>query len=154
MSDESVEVQIPTSPELPADSDVVRTAKEFSGAMTLDLGDWEIKKCMTIIHEVRSKHVAKFIRKFNEPSAFKLDDALKAIDEYEDELKTRMANEVNVLVSVNAVPVLEGEPLQIEWLGVLPGGTLDKYGQDHERKGWEVKRASERGEDYLGQRDS
>lgn len=153
MSDEPVEVSVPTSPELPADHDLVRTEKGFSGAMTLDLGDGEIKACMRILHEVRNKHLSKWINKFNDPRNFTLDDALKAVDNYEDELKTRMANEVNVLVSVNAVPLLEGQPLQIEWLGVLPGGSLDKYGQDHERKGWEVKRATERGEDYLGQHD-
>ena len=153
MSDEPVEVSVPTSPELPADHDLIRTEKGFSGAMTLDLTDDQIKACMRIVHNVRNKYLGRWVNKFNDPQNFTLDEALKEVDNYEDELKYELADKVGVLVTVNAVPLLEGQPLQIEWLGVLPGGSLERYGQDHERKGWEVKRATERGEDFLGQND-
>jgi hypothetical protein len=153
MSDEPVEVSVPTSPELPADHDLIRTEKGFSGAMTLDLTDDQIQACMRIVKGVRNKRIGRWLSKFNDPQNFTLDEALKEVDAYEDELKYELADKVGVLVTVNAVPLLEGLPLQIEWLGVLPGGSLERYGQDHERKGWEVKRATERGEDYLGQHD-
>ena len=152
MSDDPMQIDVPTSPELPADSGLMRTEKQFSGAMTLDLTDDQIAAAIKIVHRVRSKHMEIFRRKFNDPSSFKLDDALKAIEHFEDELKTELAEKVNVLASVNTVPLLEGQPMEIEWLGVLPGGSLDKYGQDHERKTYEVKKATERGEDYLGQK--
>lgn len=150
--DEPMQINVPTSPELPADGDIIKTDKQFSGAMTLDLTDDQIAVCMRIVHKIRGKHMDKFRRKFNDPSTFKLDDALKAIEEFEDELKTELAEKVNVLCTVNTVPLLEGQPMEIEWLGVLPGGDLDKYGMDHERKQWEVRRATDAGEDYLGQK--
>lgn len=139
-----------TSPELKTPSDVVKTEKAFSGAMTLDLTDKQIAQCMRIVQRVHGKHRKIFVQKFGRPG-FTIDDALKAVSEFEDEIKTELAEKVNVLVTVDSVPLLEGQPMQIEWLGVLPGGSLHQYGQDHEQKEWEVKKANERGEDYLGQ---
>jgi len=152
MEDEPMHIDVPTSPELPADGDIIKSEKHFSGAMTLDLTDEQIKQCAKILGEVRTKHVMKFRTKFNDPNSFNFDDVLKAISEFEDEIKTRMAEEASVLVGVDTTPLLEGQPMRVEWLGVLPGGDLDRYGMDHERKEWEVKRANERGEDYLGQK--
>jgi hypothetical protein len=123
MSDEPVEVSVPTSPELPADHDLIRTEKGFSGAMTLDLTDDQIQACMRIVKGVRNKRIGRWLSKFNDPQNFTLDEALKEVDAYEDELKYELADKVGVLVTVNAVPLLEGLPLQIEWLGVLPGGS-------------------------------
>lgn len=153
MEDEPMQINVPTSPELPTNSDIVTTRKGFSQAMTLDLTDEEIKRAMRVVHEVRERHLPKFLAKFNDPNNFTLDDALKAISDYEDEIKTRLAEEVNVLASVDVTPLLKGEPMNIEWLGVLPGGNLDRYGMDHERKAWEVRRANDRGESYLGEHE-
>lgn len=150
MTDEST--YVPTSPELPAEGDILKTAKDFSGAMTLDLQDHEIQACMRILHNVRQRHLEKWMSKFNDPQNFTIDDALEAISQFEDELKTEMAEKVNVLVGVDATPLLEGKGLRLEWLGVLPGGSLEHYGMDHEQKEWEVKRANARGENYLGEK--
>lgn len=152
--DEPMKIDVPGSPTLATNDGYVHSAKEFSGAMTLDLTDEDIARAMKIIGEVRLKYGRKFIQKFNDPSTFKLDDALKALEELEDEVKTRLANEVNVLATVDTVPVLEGQPPAIEIIGIMPGGDLEKYGMDHEKKTWEVRRATDRGEDYYGQKGS
>src|SRR5690349_14651958 len=101
MSDEPVEVSVPTSPELPADHDLIKTERAFSGAMTLDLTDAQIQACMRIIHSVRERHLGTWVNKFNDPQNFTLDDALKAIDAYEDEIKYELADKVGVLATVN-----------------------------------------------------
>jgi benzoyl-CoA reductase/2-hydroxyglutaryl-CoA dehydratase subunit BcrC/BadD/HgdB len=149
----SEEYDAPTSPQLDATDGYIHSAKEFSNAMTLDLTDEEIARAVKIIGEVRLKYGRKFIQKFNDPNSFKLDDALKALDEMEDEVKTRLASECNVLATVDTVPILEGQPPAIEIIGIMPGGNLDRYGMDHEKKEWEVKRATAKGEDYYGQHD-
>lgn len=141
------------SHELPTNSGIVRTGKEFSGALTLDLTDEEIAAAYKIVVRVKNKHMAIFRRKFNDPSTFKIDDALKAISEFEDEIKTELAEKVQVLATIDTVPLLEGLPMQIEWIGKLPGSDLHKFGMDHEKKEWEVKKAVTRGEDFLGQKE-
>jgi hypothetical protein len=144
---------LPTSPTLDTNSDLMNDAKTFSGNMTLDLTDAEIQASWRIIQRIRKKHQEIFRRKFNDPSSFTMNAIEKALDEFEDEVKTELAEKVGVLASVNVVPILEGQPLQIEWLGVLPGHSLGSYGLDHERKGWEVKRATDKGENFLGEHD-
>lgn len=146
-------VTVPTSPTLDTgDGDVVNTGASFSNAMTLELTDAEIQAAWRIIWGVRAKHQMKFIQKFNDASTFNLDDALKALEEMEDEIKTKLA-EVDILASVDTVPILEGQPPAIEIIGMLPGSNLAKYGMDHERKEFEVKRATQRGEAFLGEHD-
>lgn len=142
-----------TSPELPVNNqDIIKDAKSFSGAMTLDMTDEEIAEAWRVVISIRGKWLDHFRRKFNDPSTYSLDDALKAIEEFEDELKTTLAERCNVLATVDTVPLLEGKPMQIEWIGKLPGDSINKYGLDHEKKTWEVQKAKERGEDYLGQK--
>lgn len=142
-----------TSPTLPTNEGSIITPKDFSGAMTFDLSDEEIKQGFELLMHLRHKWMTRFRAKFSDPSTFDLDTVLKDISEFEDEVKTRLAEELNILVTVNTTPILQGEPLEIEWIGKLPGDALYQYGFDHERKEWEVKRATVRGEDYLGQKD-
>jgi hypothetical protein len=152
MSDEPMSINVPTSPEIPTGSDNITSASAFSGAMTLDLTDEQIKKSFELITRIKRKHTEVFRRKFNDPSSFTMDSVLKYVDDFEDEIKTELAERVGVLVSVNTVPLLEGRPLEIEWLGVIGGADLEKYGQDHEKKSFEVKKATARGENYLGEK--
>lgn len=142
-----------TSPTLDTSSDLMNDAKSFSGNMTLDLTDEEIQAGWRIIQRVRRKHQEIFQRKFNDPSTFTMNAVEKAIDEFEDEIKTELAEKVGVLASINVAPIIVGEPMEIEWLGVLPGHDLEKYGLDHEKKEYEVKKATARGEAFLGEHD-
>lgn len=141
-----------TTPDLPTNEGIVSTAREFSGALTLDLTDEEIAAAYRIVVGVKHRWEEKFRRKFNDPTTFKLDDALRMVEQFEDEIKTKLAEQCQVLATVNTVPILEGHPLEIEWIGKLPGSDLAKYGMDHEKKAWEVKRANARGEDFHGQK--
>jgi len=137
---------------LPTKSDLMNDAKTFSGNMTLDLTDEDIAKAWRIVQRVKKRHEEIFRRKFNDPSTLSLDSLHKALEEFEDEIKTRLA-EIDILAAVNTVPILEGEPMQIEWLGVLPSHGLASYGMDHEKKEYEVKKATKRGEAFLGEHD-
>jgi hypothetical protein len=138
-----------TSPNLPTDRDVVSTAKEFSGAMTLDLSDDEIKRAMEITKEVHSKHREIWIRKLPFDHIEQIADYL---EEFEKELAYRMMTELEVLVRVDGEPCFYGSGPIIDWMGKLDTSSLAKYGQDHEKKEFEVKRAVNRGEDFYGQR--
>jgi hypothetical protein len=152
MSEEPMQVP-PTSPTLDTNSGLMNNSKTFSGNLTLDMSDAEIQAAWRIIHRVRGKWTEVFRRKFNDPGTFKLDDAMKLVEHFEDEIKTELAEKVNVLATVNTIPILEGQPLEIEFIGKLPGSDIYKYGMDHERKGWEVKRATAKGENFLGEHD-
>lgn len=143
----------PTTPDLPTDEGIVKSAKGFSGALTLDLTDDEIAIAYREIVRIKRRWEEVFRRKFNDPTSFKLDDALKLVEQFEDEIKTTLAEKLEVLCTVNTVPILEGHPLEIEWIGKLPGSSLDRYGMDHEKKEFQVKRANARGEDFYGQKD-
>lgn len=144
-----------TSPDLATQDTLVQSAAHFSGTQTLDLTDAEIQQCWRIIQPLRRKWGARFISKFNGIESSKLsqalEDAMAMVDQFEDELKTQLMEKVEVLATVNCLPILEGQPLEIEFLGKMPGSDLHKYGMDHERKGWEVQRAKERGEAFLGE---
>lgn len=141
----------PTSPTLNTDSGIVRTQKQFSDALTTDLTDAEIKEGLALILPIKRKHEEKFLAKFGDPH-FSIDEAAEAISEFQDEISYTLATEANILATVDATPVFEGQPLIIEWIGVIPGHSLSKYGMDHERKSWEVKKATDRGEAFLGQK--
>jgi hypothetical protein len=141
-----------TSPELATNSGLIKDAKSFSGAMTLDLTDEEIANAWKIVIDIRRKWMRVFRSKYNDSSTYTLDQALKSIEEFEDELKTTLAERCGILASVNTVPLLEGKPMEIEWIGKMPGSGLDTIGMDHEKKEYEVKKATARGEDFLGQK--
>jgi hypothetical protein len=140
-----------TSPNLPTGKDTVSTAKDFSGAMTLDLSDEEIKRALEITTSIVRKHQAVWRRKFPFDNLEQIADLL---EELEKELSYKMMTELDVLVRVDGTPIFQGGHPVIEWMGKVQGSSLDKHGQDHERKEWEVKKARERDEDFLGQKDN
>lgn len=135
------------------DPSIVTSAKDFSGKLTLDLTDDEIKRAFEIIVRVKGKWQERFRRKFSDVENFTLENALDMIAQFEDEIKTELAEKVNVLATVDSTPILMGEPLAIEWIGKLPSDSINVHGFDHEKKNWEVQRATARGEDFLGQKD-
>jgi len=64
---------------------------------------------------------------------------------------------IGLIVEVNTLPTLIFDPYKNEYgnpeitiLGRIPG-TISEF--DHEKKGWEVVKSRDRGEDYLGQKD-
>ena len=130
---------------------MVSTAKQFSGAMTLEMTDDEIKRALQLTVGIVRKHQEQWKRKFPFDS---LDQVADLLEELEKELAQTLMEEVDVLMRVDGTPVFVGQPPIIEYMGRLDTSGLAKYGQDHEKKEWEVKRADARGEDFLGQKDN
>ncbi len=143
---------IPTSPTLPTNDGIVRSAKQFSDALTQDLTDEEIKNAFEMIVRISNKWHEKFARRFGPSNIFTPEEALEALDAFEEELKYELATKLHVYATVDATPVFEGEPPIVELAGALPSHSIARYGFDHERKTFEVKRATAREEDYYGQK--
>lgn len=142
-----------TSPDLPVNTGIVRTQKQFSDNLTQDLTDEEIQKCLRIILPIKNKWEGRFVARFTHNDSPTENEIHKFLNEFEDEIKTTLAERVNVLATVDTTPLLMGEPPTIEFVGVLPGHSLNQYGFDHEKKIWEVTKATQLGEDFLGQKD-
>lgn len=134
------------SPTLPTQEGIVKTEKEFSDALTLDLTDHEIGLAGQIIQSVRGRYYG---RGFST-----IEQGISIIEDMEREMQHEFATQLGVLVRIDSVPMLSGEPPILEIMGKLPGTTMAKYGMDHEKKEWEVKKANDRGEAFLGQKSN
>jgi hypothetical protein len=141
------------SPKLPVDDGIVSSAKEFSDVLTQELTDDEIKSAFELTVRISHKWHEKFVSRFGPHSLFTPEEALEALDEFEEELKYELATKLHVFATVDATPIFEGEPPIVEFAGALPSHNITKYGLDHERKSYEVRRATVKGEDYYGQKD-
>lgn len=137
------------SPSLPTDEGIVKTPKEFSDALTLDLTDEEIQQALRIIIAVSSKWQEVFRSRLRHVN-FTIEDAMKLVDQFEDELVYELATKLDVLAHVDVAGVFEGKPPVVELVGALPSHSSAKHGLDHERKEWEVKKAKDKGQDFLG----
>lgn len=134
----------------------VRSLKEFSDSLTLDLTDREIKQAFEIIYHSIQKWQQIFRSKLDPHSAVSvngLEEAMNLVDRWENEIREQLA-EINIVASVDVLPVLEGTGHPTI---VIEGATQDhysaKYGFDHEQKEHEVKAAKERREVFLGAKD-
>lgn len=151
MSDEEFVVP-PTTPELKTDSGIIWTPKQFSDNATLDFTDEEIKRMMEVIVQAINKHQPRWRERIMHDTSLTVEGLSDMMDQFRDEVVTKLGEELQIAANVDAAPCLEGQPPIVEIIGHLPGSTMDKYGFDHEQKGWEVTRAAGRGEDYLGQK--
>lgn len=70
-----------------------------------------------------------------------------------DEVLTKLMG-YNILAEFDPAPCFYGEPPIVEIRGKVPGDPIHQYGFDHERKKWEIDKAHDRGEDYLGEKES
>ena len=143
------------SPTLASNDGIVKSLKEFSDNLTLDLTDAEIKQAFEIIYRSIRKWQQIFRAKLDPHSLrsfHDLDEAMELTEKFEDEIKTRLA-EMDILATVDVMPVFEGQPPVIELIGTLPSHYSAQYGLDHERKEYEVRKATERGEPVLGAKD-
>lgn len=142
--------QLPVdSPEMKVDEGKVWTPKQFSDGLTMELTDDEIKQSYAIIVDVSRKWRRTFASKLRHGN-FTVEQAMKLVDQMEDELVTRLAEDLDIIATVDAAPVFEGQPPVIELVGALPSHSSAKFGLDHEKKSWEVKRAKDLGQDFLG----
>ena len=133
-----------TSPTLPTEG-AVGSHKELSDALTLDLQDWEISKLGSIIGDVWGKYIG---RRYDT-----VEQGMEIVSQAEAEMTHRIAEELEVLVSMDVSPMLTFEPPILEVHGKLPNSSFAKYGFDHEQKEWEVKKATARDEAFLGEKE-
>ncbi len=118
----------------------VKTAKEFV-EVAYELTDAEAVEAFGIC--------AQIDRKYRGRSYSTAQQRARILTEMEDETKTRLAA-IDILATV--VPGDEGPVIDI--IGKLRTDNIHKYGFDHEQKEYEVKKATGRGEQFLGQRES
>jgi hypothetical protein len=140
----------PTSPNLPT-NDLISTKKEYSDLLTQDMTDDEISKSFNIMLPIIKKWQERFVRRANSYSS--VEAAMEDLEKFEDELKYELATRLKIYVTVDCLPVLEGKPPVIVVQGPLEDHLIHKYGFDHSKKEFEVQRAYNRGEDYLGATD-
>jgi hypothetical protein len=105
-----------------------------------ELTDYEVKQIGRIVGQL----VMKYGRKANTPENL---EALR------DEALTRLADELNILATLDPAPCFYGEPPTLEIVGKVPTDDLHKYGFDHERKQHEVLEANKRNEAFRGQKE-
>lgn len=122
---------------LPGDnkSTVVTSTKEFSDNSMMELTDSEVQAALSEILRIQEKYQYRLANEAN-------------LQSLASEITEKMFD-MNILVSFDPTPLFEGDAPHLEILGKV-GGEFDKHGFDHEREQWEVKRANDKGEDFLG----
>lgn len=150
MSDINYDLPV-DSPNMPVSTGIVRTAKAFSDGLTMDLTDDEIQRALKITLPIKNKWQNIFRSKLRHAN-FTLEQAMKMVDQFEDELIYELATKLDLIATVDVSPVFEGQPPIIEFVGCLASHSSAKYGMDHEKKEWEVKKAAfTTGEAFLGE---
>lgn len=105
-----------------------------------ELTDAESVRVFEIATEVQNKYAMKTNSESN-------------LEALRDEVLTRLM-EMGVLAEFDPTPCFYGESPILEIRGKISGDSIHNYGFDHEKKAWEVNKAHERGEDYLGEKES
>lgn len=125
--------------EVPVPDDRIKDSKQL-GEFLSDLTDEEIKHVAKIVNVVRAKYAG-------------LSNTVENLEKLRDEVLTSLAEQANVLATLDVVPCMSGLPPTIEIIGKVPGDSIHKDGFDHEKKSYEVNKAVELGEDYRGQKE-
>lgn len=147
---QDVDLTLPVdSPSLPVDKGIVKSPKAFSDGLTLDLTDDEITQALQITLRVKTKWQDIFRSRLRH-SNFTVEQAMRLCDQFEDELVTRLAESLDIIATVDASPVFEGEPPIVDFIGALDSHYSAKYGADHEKKTYEVRKAERLGQAFLG----
>jgi hypothetical protein len=107
-------------------------------AVATELTDEDVMRIGQIVGQIQRRYISRA----NTP---------KNLEEMRDEYLTRLAEEVNVLATVDPSPCFYGEPPVLEIIGKI---SVSPDGFDHEKKQYEVLKANELGEDYRGQKES
>jgi len=112
--------------------------KDFAHSAS-DLTDAEISRFFKVVEEVRVKYAGR-------------KNSVENLESLRDETLTRLMD-IGILATMDPSPCFYGEPPVIEVVGKVQGDSLHKHGFDHEQKGWEVNKANERNEQWLGQKE-
>lgn len=124
-------------------AEYVTSLKAFSDTLTLDLTDEEIKKAFEVCMRSLRKWRPIFAAKLDPHSAVsfsKVEDITDLIMQWDSEIQAQLAA-MDLDGEIDIEPLRRDEPPTIVINGALPSHYSAKYGMDHEKKGWEVKRA-------------
>lgn len=105
-----------------------------------DLADSEITKLFHTVEDIRLRYAGKA-------------NSADNLEAMRDEILTKLM-EQDILATLDVAPCFYGEPPVLEVIGRVSGHSDHKYGFDHEKKGWEVRKSVERNEDWLGEKES
>lgn len=143
-----------TSPTMPVGDAPIQNLKQFSDTLTLDLTDDEIQRAMKTVLPIISKWQNVFRSKIDPSNVLsyrQVEEIMKDVDKFEDEVKTTFMEKMDLLVSVDVMPVLEGTGYPtIVFEGAMDTHSSAKYGLDHERKSYEVRKAKDLNQTFLG----
>lgn len=117
--------------------DRIQSGKEFA-KVAADLTDDEIQKTVQIVNSVRLRYAGK-------------PNTVENLEDLRDEVLTRLS-EIGVLATLDPAPCFYGEPPTVEIIGKVDDPGFQKP-FDHEKKQYEVRKATDRGEDFLGQKE-
>lgn len=112
--------------------------KDFAHAAG-DLADSEITRLFQTVEDIRMRYAGKA-------------NTAENLEEMRDEILTKLM-EQGILATLDPTPCYYGDPPVLEIIGRVAGHADHKYGFDHEKKGYEVRKSVERGEDWLGQKE-
>lgn len=126
---------------------IVRNPTEFAH-IAYNLQDTEALEAMAICRKYQKRWL--YAAKWGWRSWDDLADFLETLGQ---DFQYEMADKLNLMTRWDPTPVLEGKPPLMEVMDKMPGDDIHKFGFDHERKGYQVKKAVVRGEDYLGQKE-
>jgi hypothetical protein len=112
--------------------------KEFAHAAG-DLTDTEVTQIFKVVEQVRLRYAGKK----NTPDN---------LEHLRDEVLTRLM-EIGILATLDPTPCYYGEPPTLEIIGKITGDSIHKHGFDHEKKMYEVRKAVERNEEWLGEKE-
>ena len=119
--------------------DIITSTEQLAG-FAAELTDYEVGEVGKIIGSIQRK----FAHRPNTP---------EVLDQLRDEVITRLAEQLNILATLDPTPCFHGEPPIVEIVGKVAGDGIHKEGFDHERKYWEVQKANDLGEAYRGQKE-
>lgn len=123
---------------VPVPDDTIKSSKQLASVAS-ELTDEEIKWVFEIVMMTRAKYSGR-------------SNSSKNLEAMRDEVLTRLM-ERNIIAELDPAPALYGEPPVLEIIGKVTGDGYHKYGFDHEKKYYEVNKAVERKEDFLGQKE-
>lgn len=106
-----------------------------------ELTDSEISKMFKIVEEVRLRYSGRS----NTPENL---EALR------DEVLNKLMD-IGILATLDPTPCFYGEPPTLEIVGKVEADKVfHTEGFDHEKKQYEVRKATDRGEEWLGQKEA
>jgi hypothetical protein len=120
-------------------TDHIRNEKDFVHIAS-DLTDIEAQNAFKTIVQITNRYSKRA-------------NTVENLEMLRDEVLTRLA-EQNILASLDPSPCLYGDPPLVTIEGKIASDYTHKYGMDHEKKQFEVRKAHKRGEDYLGEREN